>query len=206
MPRRRFRRFKRSFRRRLTKPKLVRGLRAYRSGHIQHFVRTVDYGSSVITSALPWNQSFRLNDLPNYTEFTSLFDAYTIRGVKVTFFPNQVDSEIGGAGGSVPRITCVKDYDDGTNLTAESDALQYTGCKVWEMNRVKSIYIRPLAAQVVWNGGVASGYSQARRNTWIDANNPGVIFYGLKGTASTFPANYQITIYAKFYISCKQTR
>ena len=64
---------------------------AYIPSHVVSFNRTFYYENwtpSTATTAGFWKYyGFRLNQLPNYTEITALFDRYKINAIKVTFRP-----------------------------------------------------------------------------------------------------------------------
>jgi len=74
--------------------------------------------------------SFKLNDVPNHTEFTALFDQYTIRRIKYRWALNR-SPDYGGAvvsnvynttvQGIFPRIMWVHDYDGGAVPTNFAD-------------------------------------------------------------------------------------
>ena len=61
--------------------------------------------------------NFSLSDLPNYTEFTSLYDMYKINAVKITFIPYQTVSNsvatINNADNTARFFSAI-DYNDGT--------------------------------------------------------------------------------------------
>lgn len=173
------------------------------------FTRKCDY-TQIYPTALGVKRtlSFGLSDLPNYTEFTNLFDQYKINAIKLTFIPRFTGADINplGTALAVPRIWSVIDYDDASTLTDQNDAYQYQNCKTHMMHKPFSIYLKPKVAAEVYQSTIATGYGAKRM--YIDCSVPSVPHYGVKLYVEPTPYDGQFTVsvIAKFYLSMKQVR
>lgn len=161
--------------------------------------------------------TFGLSDLPNYTEYTALFDQYKILGVAVRLFPlwNSVETPQGPSspGGIGTILHSVIDLDDNTAPGASSggiDALrQYKSYKAHNMAYLKkgmwSRYCRPKILSGVYNG-VSLVSAGTNRSQWLDCSTPTVPHYGLKfifetNTLAATAQTLQFKIEAKFYLA-----
>lgn len=84
---------------------------------------------------------FQLSDLPNYAEFTSLFDQYRIRTVVVKIKPKQTqgvlmpyDSTLQSPSPTlfVPNVWGAIDYDDSTATSPEA-LKEYSNAQNWQI-------------------------------------------------------------------------
>lgn len=157
------------------------------------------------------NNTFKLSVLPNASEFTTLFDAYRIDKVKLTFIYSSNDAVQGtSATNSLPMIGVVKDYDDATALTSVGDYEQYETYKLKRIDKPFSVVLRPRIAMSAYQGAF-TGYINTSAK-WIDANSPDVQHYGLKwfiwkpNPQSTGAKLGQLHIMVKYYLSFKLTR
>lgn len=160
--------------------------------------------------------SFALSDLPNFTEFTSLFDQYRIRWVELTFVSAVTQSDIASAGitGYSPQVVhgfFVNDYDDSLPPSSKDELMQYGNCRIIPLtgrNRPLRWKLYPhlqaaAAPGIVW-----------KRNNWLDAAHDSVAHCGLKTIFTTNPLTnvladqspIMITVYAKYCIQCKNSR
>lgn len=149
--------------------------------------------------------SFKLNQIPNHTDFTSLFDQYRITGVKLTFYPVQDSSQVGSVfEGFMPQLIYVVDRDDNTTLAGNGSntLMEYQSCQIRQLNRPVSVYIRnPSVAAEIYRSTTLTAYSQQSR--WLDCNYSDIPHYGLKFYFYSGSPVYQVRVYATFYISCK---
>ena len=105
-----------------------------------------------------------------------MFDQYRIMKVNVKFMPRQTQVT-----GDIYRIFHVAlDHTDVTAPTAETDLLQYDNCRTFHAVKPFSVSLKPVVAQVVWQGVSASGYAPGKPGQWIDCKNAGVQHYGMK--------------------------
>jgi len=117
-----------------------------------------------------------LATLPDYTDFTNLFDAYRIDCVKATFTPIQQNSLSFAA-----RFYSVIDYDDSNPLASLGAALEYDSVMVSTIDNTSCVTrtFRPKFAVAAYSG-VFTSFAQSSRNQWVDVASATVPFYGLK--------------------------
>lgn len=168
------------------------------------FERTVSAGTISTSSTLDTFGSYRmtLDSLPNYTEFTNLFDAYRIIQMTVCFFPAVTMS----ATVPFPPLYTVIDYDDDTNLTAVTQAFEYPTLQQSVAGSVVERTFNPCAANAAYSGAFTS-YARMPRSTWVDVASPGVRYYALKWAlpqATTAQTLWNVTIRVVF--QCKNVR
>lgn len=167
------------------------------------------------------NGYFSLNDLPNVTEFTNLFDAYRLMGVKMSFIWNAnvvnfVQQTTAGTltnNFGIPILYWAPDHDDGGFTTTLNELRQYSGFRQRRMDRPITIFVRPRTSSSVYKGALASAYKENNRKTWIDAANPDVQYFAIKWAIDkNCPgANDQdiighVTLEMKYYFQCKDPR
>lgn len=193
-------------------------IRQYRPTGIHNFKRTFQQVYAIEALAVPalvhHAISWTLASLPNYTEFTALFDAYRITGVKTTVTFNSNFASVGAANLThyIPNILMVQDNDDATALTAVTQYQEYDKFRLRRIDKPFSIFQRPRIAQSAYGGGVFTSYIQTKGNPWVDCNSASVEYYGLKWVVDTTePVSNDIvlgtlTLYHKVYLQCKDVR
>lgn len=153
-----------------------------------------------------------LSLLPNYTDFTQLFDQYRIDKLRVTLYPRQNVTN-----GTFPSPTTdtvqscqlfsVIDYDDGNPLSGLVSAMQYQNLKTTRGLKVHSRIWTPAVEIQTLNQGTASG-TMVKFRPWLDAATPAVQHNAMKiiaqNTAGFAPITYDMKI--EYWISCKQVR
>jgi len=157
--------------------------------------------------------AFRLDDLPDYTEFTSLFDQYVILGVQVRITPRASNAVVsGGASNLGPQVIYVaKDCSD-IVLPADIQTLrEYETVREFSVttmtNRKWTIGHSPRVA-IAGYSGAFSGYTSPTM-TWIDLQSPSVQHYGLKlgvpaGQAGGSTTQYDMDF--KYHIACRMAQ
>lgn len=159
--------------------------------------------------------SFKLSDLPNYTELTALYDQYKITGVKISFIPSATEYNSAIPQGATvaqgfnPFMSAI-DYDDTTTPTSEDQLMEYGSLKRSGPGRIHSRYIVPKVLQEVYRSVATTGYRPIS-GQWLDIAQPDIPHYGLKVWCSAPPAAGTATaitynVYATYYIKCKNTR
>lgn len=133
--------------------------------------------------------AFALSDLPDYTEFTTLFDAYIIKAVKLKITGYNTVSQYGlGPGGFAGLIMHhVSDFDDNTPFAASEAGInamrEYQTYKTANMcdtkKSVQTFFIKPAVALAAYGGSVFTSYAR-KKNQWIDCQSAGVPHYGKK--------------------------
>lgn len=151
---------------------------------VQFFKRTVYQNALLKSSQLAnvfENFTFKLEDVPNYTEFTALYDQYCIKGVSITIMPRYniaAPTPDGGvsATGQVPQTWSILDY-DGSFPTTEAGMLQYQNLKMQKGTSWHKRYVVPAVSAEIFNG-ITTAYAPKKR-VFIDTANPDVKHYGI---------------------------
>lgn len=178
-------------------------------GVTHRFTRWAQYGN-ISSSTATFNNftwKFALSDLPNYTEFTTLFDQYRITAIEMLFVPTATESV-----STTPINGCffaVIDYDDATSLSTNTDYLQYDTFQqqllVMPASSVKKIKLRPRLATAVYGGGAFTSY--ANTVSWLDVASPSVEHYGVKvGLAATPVTTIGYQVLARYELEFKHAR
>lgn len=180
------------------------------------FKRSCTLGSfaSAVGGEVFGASTFNLAHLPNYTEFTSLFDRYRITHIQVQFFlkysPDSGAADPAGnqQNATHPILYLVKDYDDSTvpggiNALREHAKVQM---RIMDPNKVIKFNIKPSTLSETYRSAVATTYSPQWKN-WIDMAHPDTPYYGLKfGAENFFGQNQTIQMRATYWFECKDTR
>jgi len=149
-----------------------------------------------------------LINVPNYTEFTALFDYYRIRGVHIKMiYTNNVantSSAVGTAQSiALPTVQCMYDYDDANAPTTEGELLQRPGVKLLTMgtNGPLNLSVVPkYANQILTDAGVQpAGIGKA--SDWLDGNFPGIPHFGYKMWLTPWPAATLQDGYFQFFFT-----
>lgn len=145
----------------------------------QKFIRLRENGTlslpAAIDGGLAWE--FKLSDVPDYTDFANLYDAYVIDMVKITYTLENNNP------GNFPVLYWANDYDDANTPLLSSTVTTHQGCQMHafsEAGRSVTLKVRPRALLSTYQSGVTSAYSWAKEGTIIDMANPGVPHYGIK--------------------------
>jgi len=166
--------------------------------------------------------TFKLTDLINYTEFTTLFDQYKI--LKVVFklqlinnpdaaYPINTNASSATANSVnwFPKFWYIRDYDSGSSETISS-MKERQGAKFFILrpNKEYSVALKPLVQVQTYKTSVSTGYAPKR--LWLDIADATVPHYGLKTVMDTlgvdpvdgtgFSYRYEI----KFYVAFKGVR
>jgi len=156
--------------------------------------------------------AFRLDDLPDYAEFTNLFDQFCILGVQIRISPRVSNATVStSANTGTQFLYGVLDRSDITLPTSMQQLREYQTLKTWttttETNRPWTIKMSPRIAVAAYSGAF-SGYS-APGLTWIDAQSPSVQHYGIKlGIPAGFTAG-TVTFYDMdfcYHIACRMAQ
>lgn len=190
---------------------------------------TYDTGTSVITSTVGQSTcgvtfTFSLADLPNVSEFTSLFDSYMITGVmlqiKMINNPNsdfEVNNPIPPTSSDYqstnfyPTIWYAMDHDDSDTLTLpqikERERVRH---KVLQPNRELNIMCRPTTLTQLYRSTTTTGYAENRKRAWLDMSQTDIPHYSVKmvfdleGLASV--TSFFFKVNAKYYFKTKTVR
>jgi hypothetical protein len=187
-------------------------------------------GSSVLTPAI----YFTLNDLPQVTTFTSLFDQYRIDQVEISFIPmaeiTMTPQSVFTAAGTFNQPAnpatqaaglygTVVDFDDAAALANISAYMEYSN---WQPGQVASLKthtrkFRPHVAYNVYGAGAFGAFGN-QTTPWVDCSSPAVQHYGVKfyadkqfnsgaadgSTAQVYPQTWRII--GKYWLSFRNVR
>lgn len=185
---------------------------------------TYNTGTSVLTAtsanaSCSFSLKFTIADLPNYTEFSSLFDSYMITGVllqvKMIHNPNSVtglnDNTVNTANNWYPTVWYVSDHDDSDTITLpQIKEFEKVRHKVLQPNRELNVMLRPTTLTQIYRTAATTSYANNYKRTWLDMAQTDTPHYGIKMVFDfeglTPTASYSFKINAKFYIKCKSVR
>jgi hypothetical protein len=172
---------------------------------IYPFVRSVELGTIIpsVTVETDGAYAFSLGSLPDYTEFTALFDTYRITSVRLCFYPLFLDTS---ATVPYPPIHTVIDYDD-NNTLAITILNEYDSLQVVQIGQFFERTLTPRIASAAYGAGAFTSYMQPKAKTWIDCASPNVTHYGLKyaiGIAGAANAVWQVT--AHYSLEFRESR
>lgn len=152
---------------------------------------------------------FSLQNVPNYTEFTNLFDSYKICGVSMKFMLSNNVSDITNVGNTtgIPVLYTWTDVDDPTCPTSINEGLQYRDCKARVMSRPIKVFFKPRCQTMLYQSAVSTAYTAKR--CYIDTADYDVPHYGIKWiveSPSVARNDYVIgtlKVFMKFYFAFK---
>lgn len=148
--------------------------------------------------------NFSLNDLPNYTEFTNLYDQYKINCVKIMFTPQMtVNNSLSTANNPAANVRFFSaiDYNDSTAPASIDELREYHTCKCTPILRIhKRIIYKPKILD-------SSSYSLS---PWIATSSPSTNYFGLKigiePTSSTIDQTMAYSVECRYYMTFKQVK
>lgn len=153
---------------------------------------------------------FNLDQLSDEVDFQNLYDSYMIKKIILHLEPY-----LDVANTNVPPVgrwmRIVHDYDDVTPLTAESQYLEYGGCKskpVLGKRRI-NIPLYPQIQQYIQTTGGAGAVFRNIRAGWIPTSHDQVEHLGLKIFVPNvlLPAgSTMFSVRATYIIKCKNTK
>jgi len=161
------------------------------------------------SSEINYGFNFRLNDIPQVTTFTSLYDSYRIKKIIIRLSPTvqsqtmsfvTLTNVAASAGTPVPVGQCYWsiDHDDSASATM-AQLRQYSTVKYQNVNKGKDIVatIYPKIALGAYAGAFTSYATQG--NQWLDCGSPDIQHYGFKFACDAYnSANY----YQIWRVSC----
>lgn len=132
------------------------------------------------------NGYFSLDTLPNYTEFTSLFDSYQINAVDIWFhyaqnvaWSSAVPASSANTNAQLPMLLYCPDVDDGTTITTTA-MQEKEGLVVKRLDKPVHVRVVPKATYPLYNAGFTTGYAVAKGAQWCDNRAPSIQHYGIK--------------------------
>lgn len=196
--------------RRYGRRSIRRGRRSYAS-RIYAFKRRVTFApitsNATLDSLIVYTP--KLGDVPNYNEFVTLFDAFKITGVKLSFYPrtDQNPNNEADIPGGCGLIYHTVDYDDTIALDVEQ-IQQYQTCRTTKGDKPFNVFFRPRnRVPVYFTDQIDNSFGSSQGTPWIDAANPGTCYYGYKLAWTATPgATFAYDVTGTYYIKCKDVR
>jgi len=153
--------------------------------------------------------------MPNFTDFTNLYDQYRIDWIDLEFTLNSNNSSVTNPTLSLPRVFFVEDHDDvaATNLNSLQ---QYDNLKTWQFGIdsgvMKRVRIHPTPLEMVYYTAALTGYQKGSNKKWINTAYPTIPHYGVKilidpivYTAGAIDLGY-MSLTANYHITCSSTK
>jgi len=172
-----------------------------------HLKRTAFVGEIVASAAQTFGSfTFSLDDLPNWAEFTSLFQMYRINCVVLKLVPGFSDAAAGQTT-RLPTIHMANDYLTLAPWSNANEAFQYQGLVSRRADRMLTWKVTPRALIDAYTGGVSGASIMPKAKQWISTSTGGeqVQHYGVKYflDAPVLSTALTIKVYATYYLSCK---
>lgn len=131
--------------------------------------------------------TFKLDDIPGYTEYTAMFDKYRINAVKIMFLPvsdntlvaTSQDTQAFRITEYANRFFTALDFNDATAPTTTNELRQYKYCKVTPYVRLHERYIKPRVLMTATESSGTFVYNTVAR-PWLSCADPEVQHYALK--------------------------
>lgn len=200
--------------RRVSRRRTVRRKRMVRSKGLRqpvHYFKRVQFTTSAITvsgTAVFGASAFELQNIPNASEFTSLYDQYKITGIRYSILPRGNSADIGTSAtqGNMGRIFSVLDYDDSTAPASFNEMTQYQNVKMTNNAQTHTRYLKPRFNLDVLSGSV-SLTANAPRTGWIDCSTADVKHRGVKfGIQAPTNAVMTYDLMIVYYLAFKNVR
>lgn len=170
----------------------------------RHFVTTWTLASAAVTT----NQwAFMLGSLPNYTDFTNLFDQYRMKAVSMSIIPRF--SEVDQTTRTDTQLYSVIDRNDSTALASVNEALEYESCKHTKISKTHRRYFKlNTLSDVGSSAGGGTGFIATKFSPWINSANTNIWHYGCKtiADATGIGANCVMDVYFTVYIQCRNVK
>lgn len=176
------------------------------------FKRHVDLGTVALSNAaaVSGGISFQLDEVPNYTEFTALFDVYRIAAVKITCYVNASDIQVQSASPfSVVRWISVIDYNSSGSFGSFNDAREFQSSKMsqYPFPYPKSRYLKPKMISSVENDAT-SIVAAGNKKGWLNTTVANIPHYGYRYIFEQLAAPYtgSIKFEGTYYLMFRQVK
>jgi hypothetical protein len=130
--------------------------------------------------------SFKLDDIPNFSRYTAIFDRYRIQRVEVSMYHASTTIEIKGAASLNPTLYCtVIDYNSSGAAATFNDLRTFRTCKVNMFGALQALKgcdhrsFQPRYIGVVEDAttSVVKGSSE---DGWLNTETPNVPYFGYR--------------------------
>lgn len=176
--------------------------------NLHKFTRIVNYpniqnAGVAVAGGLP----FILSDLPTPGDFTTLYDQYRIKYVKVILDFQQQESIMGSTGTYMGKFYEVIDLDDATAPGSEASIQQMQYVRYHQPLGRITRFIKPRLLAETYNDGITSGYTLLPKSTWADIASSNMEHYGWKYYwTATVGGTVNCLVSVKYYLEFKGFR
>lgn len=125
--------------------------------------------------------SFQLSDCVDFSDFTNLFETYSITMIELQFMPkaNAVPQQQTATLATPAVLYTLVDTNDSAIPSTLDEVIQYRTTKAHYAYKPFKMKFVPRASVQIFNG-IVPGYAVAKKFTKIDTAYPSVPHYGLK--------------------------
>lgn len=209
-PKRVFRKKTRTYRRKA----ISRSVRYSNLVSVKRAFTSTDFVTSTTWSSQ--TLSYKLDQLPAYSDFTNAFDMYRIMGIKITYLPFYNGDDYASAlpstaRAAISRVYTVVDKSSQVAWSSEAAAQQYSAMRMVKRPLSPfSIYIRNPAIWDGIQGSAAVSYTSPKSRQWLSCDNPSIPHYGgaIGGVipTSTAGATQNWSVVVTYYMQFKNAR
>lgn len=178
---------------------------------VHHYKRMYD-GGTIVGNALynPYVNGFnyKFSNLPNYTEFTALYDQFRINYVVTKWYLKIDPSAQTAATASFPRMYYCVDADDDAPPTNINELRNHgrTRMVIMNPNRPVTIKFRPSVLIQAYEGATTTAYIPKWKQ-FVDCADFATPHYGLKVAIDDLTnTNYQVTVETILYFTMRDVR
>lgn len=151
--------------------------------------------------------SFKLNDLPGYTDFTNLFDNYRIVKVVIRMYPQANSLEFGSDHYMGAMYSAIDTTDD-TVPSSLTEIMELENCRSHDPSKPFTVKFKPSISPQIYDGLLTPGYGTSQNN-WIQTSSDDIPYYGwklgLSSQANLTHGTYFIPIIT-LHIECKNVK
>lgn len=164
----------------------------------RHF--NIEMGTGVTNKG---SYAFKLDDLNEYSYWTSLFDSYKICAIKLDVIPRGNVMTVNGGDLNSGVVHEAVDYDDANQFTDLDTAVEYGNIKSHRITDRFKRYFKPMFSAATYVSSTSTGYGS--RRGWLDCAYHGIPHYAWKYIAqlggSPGTATYYWDVVATYYVS-----
>lgn len=190
----------------------IRVSRPLRTPKFHSFKQNVELATIPVVAATNsfFNYIHAMVDMPQASQFLSLYDQYRLMAVRITFIPQYNSYQVGGTASTVPVIYTALDFDSATTPTQINTLDNYTTCRKQTFTRPHTRYYKPSPLLNTYISATTSGQANLSRKTWMNWNTSNVPYYGLIGAITAAnPAALvaqSVRVMAVYYFQCRNVR
>lgn len=146
--------------------------------------------------------AFRLSNVTGYSDFTSLYDQYKIRAVKVSFIPI-MNITTANESGYASLIYSTYDFNGEGSVPTRDQIREYQYCKWSPYGKIHKRYFFPRQLEL-------GSATKVGPQNWLANNSQNTLYHGLLvnvANVPSIPADEPIyKIEVKYYLSFKNTK